>query len=85
MTQAAAFRDASRAISIAKPTEFGRQCWRLAGLVQLGTVNKADAVDRLWCLTIGHGLVPALGEDRITLIIAEAFMGTEFTAVEKAA
>jgi hypothetical protein len=71
--------DAWRAVANAKLTEFRRQCWRLAILVQEGFVGKVAAVDRLREIAIAHALVRALGEDRIHAIVAEAFAGTEFS------
>jgi hypothetical protein len=70
--------DAWRAVANAKLTEFRRQCWRLAILVQEGFVGKVAAVDRLWEIATAHALVRAVGEDRLQAIIAEAFAGTEF-------
>ena len=70
--------DAWRAVANAKLTEFRRQCWRLAILVQEGFIGKVAAVDRLREIAIAHALVRALGEDRIHAIIAEAFAGMEF-------
>jgi hypothetical protein len=68
--------EAWRAVANAKLVEFRRQCWRLALLVQRGTVDKMTAVDRLWEIAIAHALVRALGEDRIEAILAEAFANT---------
>jgi hypothetical protein len=68
--------EAWRAVANAKLVEFRRQCWRLALLVQRGTVDKTAAVDRLWEIAIAHALVRALGEDRIEAILAEAFADT---------
>jgi hypothetical protein len=67
-----------RAVANAKLVEFRRQCWRLSGLVRRGTIIKSDAIDQLWEIAIAHALVRALGEERVTYIIAEAFTGTEF-------
>jgi len=85
MSQAAAFLEARRAVANAKLTEYRRQAWRLAGLVHQGAVNKADAVDLLWELAVGHALLRAMGADRVTAIIAEAFAGTAFPPAETAA
>lgn len=70
--------EAWRAVANAKLTEFRRQCWRLAILVQQGFIGKVAAVDRLREIAIAHALVRALGEDRVQAIVAEAFAGTEF-------
>jgi hypothetical protein len=70
--------EAWRAVANAKLVEFRRQCWRLALLVQRGTVDKMTAVDRLWEIAIAHALVRALGEDRIEAILAEAFADADF-------
>jgi hypothetical protein len=74
--------EAWRAVANAKLIEFRRQCWRLAGLVAQGTVQKIDAVDRLWEIATAHALVRAISEDRVQLIISEAFiaMHTEAAA-----
>jgi hypothetical protein len=82
MTQAAELREASRAVANAKLVEYRRQCWRLAGLVAQGAIAKADAVDCLWNVALAHALVRALGQDRVDLIITEAFtaLGAERTA-----
>jgi hypothetical protein len=78
MSQAAEFLEAWRAVANAKLLEYRKQCWRLAGLVRQGAVDKADAVDKLWEIALAHALVRALGEERVTAILAEAFAGTEF-------
>jgi hypothetical protein len=72
------FLEAWRAVANAKLVEFRRQVWRLALLVRQGTVNKADAVDRLWEIARAHALVRSLGEGRIHAILVEAFRGVEF-------
>ena len=36
-------------------------------------IDKTAAVDRLWEVAVAHALVRALGEDRIQVILAEAF------------
>jgi hypothetical protein len=72
--------EAWRAVANAKLVEFRRQCWRLAGLVDQGTVQKIDAVDRLWEIATAHALVRALGEDRVELIISEPFMAVHTEA-----
>jgi hypothetical protein len=79
--QAETFLNAWRAVANAKLVEYRRQCWHLAALVQQGTVNKADTVDKLWEIAIAHALVRAMGDDRIQAIIAEAF--TILTAEEE--
>jgi hypothetical protein len=66
--------EAWRAVANAKLNEFRRQCWRLAGLVCQGTMQKVDAIDRLWEIATAHALVRALGEDHVQLIISEAFV-----------
>jgi len=73
-TQTEQFIEAWRAVANAKLVEFRRQCWRLAGLVRHGAVNKAAAIDQLEEIALAHALVRALGEDRVEAIIAEAFM-----------
>jgi hypothetical protein len=70
--------EAWRAVANAKLVEFRRQCWRLALLVQRGTIDKAAAVNRLYEIAVAHALVRALGEDRIEAIIAEAFADADF-------
>jgi hypothetical protein len=65
-----------RSVANAKLTEFRRQCWRLAILVQRGMIEKVAAVDRLREIAIAHALVRSLGEDRIEAIIGEAFAET---------
>jgi hypothetical protein len=77
-TQSQEFIEAWRAVANAKLKEFRRQCWRLAGLIQRGTVDKALAVDHLWEIALAHALVRTLGEDRVQAIISEAIAGTEF-------
>jgi len=74
----AEFRETRRAVANAKLTEYRRQCWRLALLARQGVVLKQHAVDLLQELAQGHALVRALGADRITAIIAEAFAGSDF-------
>jgi hypothetical protein len=71
-------RDAWRLVANAKLPEYRRQCWRLAGLVRNGVIEKTAAVDRLWTIAIAHALVRALGEDRVQAIMAEAFSGADF-------
>jgi hypothetical protein len=73
MSQAAEFLEARPAVANAKLLEFRKQCWRPAHLARQGTVSKADAVDLLWEIAIGHALVRALGEERVQLIISEPF------------
>jgi hypothetical protein len=70
--------EAWRAVANAKLTEFRRQCWRLAMLVQQGMVDRTAAVDRLYEISVAHALVRALGEDRIQAIVAEAFADADF-------
>jgi len=70
--------EAWRAVAYAKLKEFRHQSWRLAWLVQNGTVEKAAAVDRLWEIATAHALVRAHGEDRIQAILDEAFAGADF-------
>jgi hypothetical protein len=67
------FREVRRAVANAKLSEYRRQCWRLAGLVGQGAINRTDAVDMLWEIAVAHALVRALGEDCIEGIVAEAF------------
>jgi hypothetical protein len=67
-----------RLVANAKLAEYRRQCWRIAGLVRRGAVNKQDAVDRLWTIAVGHALVRSHTQDRIQAIIAEAFAGADF-------
>ena len=69
--------EAWRAVANAKLIEYRRQCWRLAHLVRQGVVDRTAAVDRLYEIAIAHALVRALGEDRVAMIIAEAFAGVE--------
>jgi hypothetical protein len=80
MTQHPAISEARRAVANAKLGEFRRQCWWLAGLVLDGVITKVDAVDALWEIATAHALVRALGEDRVELIIAEAFSTMEAVA-----
>jgi hypothetical protein len=72
------FRKTRCAVATSKLTEFRKQCWRLAGLVRQGIVNRLDAIDLLYEVAIGHALVRSLGEDRITAILSEAFAGATF-------
>jgi hypothetical protein len=37
------------------------------------TYNKADAVDALWCVAVGHDIIDAIGVDAAQAILAEAF------------
>jgi len=74
-------REAWRAVANAKLVEYHKQCWRLAGLVRRGLVNKQAAVDQLWTIAIAHALVRAMGEDRVEAIIAEAFTVAAFDAM----
>jgi hypothetical protein len=69
--------EAWRAVANAKLREYRRQCWRLAGLVRQGRIDKQAAVDRLQEIALAHALVRSLGTDRIQLIITEAFIGTD--------
>jgi len=70
-----------RAVANAKLLEFKRQCWRLAALVRIGTVPKADAVDRLHKIAVAHAIVRAMGEDYVQAIIGEAFENTDFVSL----
>jgi hypothetical protein len=76
--------EAWRAVANAKLTEFRRQCWRLAILVQQGFVDKAAAIDRLHEIAIAHALVRSLGDDRVEAIIAEAFADSRLISPEVA-
>jgi hypothetical protein len=71
--------EAWRSVANAKLVEYRRQCWRLAGLVRQGMVEKDAAADRLWEIAIAHALVRSMGEARIQAIIAEAFSDCEFS------
>jgi hypothetical protein len=66
--------EAWRAVANAKLTEYRRQSWRLAHLVQRGLVGKQAAIDRLWEIATAHALVRALGEDHVQAIISEPFI-----------
>jgi hypothetical protein len=66
------------AVATAKLTEYRRQCWRLAGLVRAGVIDRVSAGDVLYEIAVVHGLVQAHGEDRVQAILAEAFAGAEF-------
>ena len=70
--------EAWRAVANAKLVEYRRQCWRLAGLVRQGAIDKTDAIDKLREIAIAHALVRALGEDRVEAIIADAFVDAAF-------
>jgi hypothetical protein len=70
--------EAWRAVANAKLAEYRRQCWRLAGLVRNGTVNKQAAIDRLWTIAIAHALIRSLSEERVHSIISEAFAECDF-------
>jgi hypothetical protein len=70
--------EAWRSVANAKVAEFRRQCWRLAHIVREGLVGKVEAVDRLWEIAIAHALVRAMGEDRVAMIIGEAFADANF-------
>jgi hypothetical protein len=72
-------RESWRAVANAKLVEYRRQCWRLAGLVRTGIIDKADAVDALWTIAIAHALIRSLGDDRVEAILAEAFSGSGFS------
>jgi len=72
------FRETRRAVANSKLVEFRRQCWRLALLARQGVVHKLHAIDLLHEVALGHALVRALGEDRVTAMIAEAFAGSDF-------
>jgi hypothetical protein len=65
------------AVATAKLTEYRRQCWRLAGLVRAGVIDRVTTGDALYEIAVVHGLVKAHGEDRIA-ILAEGFAGAEF-------
>jgi hypothetical protein len=65
--------EAWRAVANAKLVEFRRQAWRLAALVRLGVILKADAVAALWEIATAHALVRALGVEHVEIIIAEPF------------
>jgi hypothetical protein len=65
--------EARRAVALAKLAEFRRQCWRLADLVERGTLAKPDALDLLIEIAIAHALVRSMGRDRVEAIITEAF------------
>jgi hypothetical protein len=77
--------DAWRAVANAKLAEYRKQCWRLAGLVRCGTLDKQSTVDKLWEIATAHALVRSLGEDRVQSIINEAFSGSDFPAAMYAA
>lgn len=62
-----------RSVANAKLAEYRRQCWRLAGLVRGGVVERTAAVDQLWQVATAHALVRSLGEARVQTIISEAF------------
>jgi hypothetical protein len=70
--------EARRAVANSKLAEYRRQAWRLAILVRQGIVPKADAIDTLWEIAIGHALVRSLGPDRVQAILAEAFADAAF-------
>jgi hypothetical protein len=76
--QAEIFREARRNVANAKLNAYRAECWRLANLARRGVVNKLDAVDLLRELALGHALVRALGEDRISGILDEAFADSDF-------
>jgi len=71
-------REARRAVANSKLCEFRKQCWHLAHLVRIGTIDRTIVIDTLWEIAVGHALVRALGEDRIQSIISEAFANTTF-------
>jgi hypothetical protein len=66
--------EAWRAVANAKLDEYRRQSWRLALLVQRGSLEKRAAIDRLWEIATAHALVRSLGEDRVQAIISEPFI-----------
>ena len=78
MTADAELTEAWRAVANAKLVEYRRQCWRLAGLVRQGLVDKQAAVDRLWTIATAPALVRSQGEDRVEAIIADAFVTSDF-------
>jgi hypothetical protein len=69
--------EAWRDVANAKLVEFRHQTWRLALLADGGKVDKQAAVDRLWEIATAHALVRALGEDRVTAMIGEAFQAVD--------
>ena len=65
--------EAWRAVANAKLTEYRRQTWRLAHLVERGVLKKQAAIDTLWEIATAHALIRSLGEDHVQAIIAEPF------------
>lgn len=62
-----------RAISLARLTEFQRQCDRLAHLVADGVIGRADAADELFEAAQANDLVDIHGVDCIQRSLAAAF------------
>jgi hypothetical protein len=81
MTPEQELQEAWRAVANAKVVEYRKQCWRLAGLVRCGTIDRQAAVDQLAMIAVAHALVRSFGEDRIEAIIAEAFASADFHAL----
>jgi hypothetical protein len=77
------FMAAKRAIAVAKPTEFRRQCERLAHLAAEGVVDRVKAADVLYDAAIANGLVDIHGEDWVAGIFAAAFEWAPVVSVSK--
>ena len=67
-----------RAVANAKLGEYRRQCWRVAGLIRSGAVDKQTAIDGLWNIAVAHALIRSLGEDHVQAILSEALGSADF-------
>jgi hypothetical protein len=67
-----------RNVACAKLVAYRRECWRLSQLVRQGMVDRSAAIDRLYEIAVAHALVRSLGEDRVQMIIGEAFADADF-------
>jgi hypothetical protein len=65
--------EARRAIALGKLTAFDHECWRLAGLVQAGSLTIAAAVGALTEADIANSLSATFGVEVVHDIMASAF------------
>jgi hypothetical protein len=68
-----ALLEAQRAIALGKLTAFDQHCWRLAYLVQAGTLTVAAAVDALAEADVANSLSATFGVELVHDIMASAF------------
>jgi hypothetical protein len=64
---------AKRDVALAKLTLFGEACDRLALFVAEGVLDRGDAVEWLYDIAVGNGLVDTHGDDLIDRMLAAAF------------